>query len=35
MERPAPERNVPAPSAIPAEPVPPPESEISDEDIPF
>jgi single-strand DNA-binding protein len=36
MDRPAPERHTPAPSSPSSEPVaPPPESEISDEDIPF
>ena len=36
MDRPAPERHAPPPSSLPSEPVaPPPESEISDEDIPF
>jgi single-strand DNA-binding protein len=34
-ERPTPERNAPAPPAASAEPIPPPEPEISDEDIPF
>jgi single-strand DNA-binding protein len=35
MERPAPERQAPAPPPPAAEPVSPPEPEISDEDIPF
>jgi single-strand DNA-binding protein len=36
MERPAPERPAPAPPPAPSEPLAaPPESEISDEDIPF
>ena len=37
MDRPAPERQVtaPPPPPLPAEPAPPAESEISDEDIPF
>ncbi|MGO8787899.1 MAG: single-stranded DNA-binding protein [Terriglobia bacterium] len=36
MDRPAPERQAPsAPPPPSADPVPPPESEISDEDIPF
>jgi single-strand DNA-binding protein len=34
-ERAAPERNAPAPPSASAEPVSPPEPEISDEDIPF
>ena len=35
MDRPTPERPAPTPPSAPAEPVTPPESEISDEDIPF
>jgi len=35
MERPVPERQAPAPPPPAAEPVAPPEHEISDEDIPF